>query len=242
MGVCCNHVSCVVHNKGVIARTADQGVRAGAAGQDIIAAIGGQDISGIIAGAVDIGDQTIGPRPSPKIARSDGTGSVGSAAGPCRVALIQGSHALHDGFVVIYWRSLGIGDGAIGVLWSESVAGEVVVFLLVGSFLLNRLGPAGASILAAAGGIVRWTVLAETTSVAAFALVEPLHGLTFALQHLACMRLIAAIVPARLAATAQALYGTVAVGVASALLTLGSGPLYAHGGAGGFWVMAGLCA
>ncbi|HEX3576137.1 MAG TPA: MFS transporter [Rhodopila sp.] len=157
-------------------------------------------------------------------------------------ALIQGSHALHDGFVVIDWRGLGIGDGTIGVLWSESVAGEVLVFLLVGPWLLNRLGPAGGSILAAVGGVVRWVVLAETTSAAAAALVEPLHGLTFALQHLACMRLIAAVVPPRLAATAQAFYGTVAVGLASALLTLGSGPLYAHWGAGGFWVMAALCA
>jgi MFS transporter, PPP family, 3-phenylpropionic acid transporter len=157
-------------------------------------------------------------------------------------ALIQGSHALHDGFVVIHWRSLGIGDGTIGVLWSESVAGEVVVFLLVGRWLLDRLGPARASMLAAAGGIVRWAVLAETTSVLASALVEPLHGLTFALQHLACMRLIAELVPPRLAATAQAFYGTVAVGVASALLTLGSGPLYVQEGASGFWVMAGLCA
>jgi MFS transporter, PPP family, 3-phenylpropionic acid transporter len=157
-------------------------------------------------------------------------------------ALIQGSHALHDAFVVIHWRSVGIGDGTIGVLWSESVAGEVVVFLLIGRWLVDRLGPAGASILAAIGGMVRWVVLAETTSAAASALVEPLHGLTFALQHLACMRLIAAIVPARLAATAQAFYGTVAVGVATALLTLGCGPLYAWDGAGGFWVMAGLCA
>ena len=85
-------------------------------------------------------------------------------------------------------------------------------------------------------------VLAETTSAAASALVEPLHGLTFALQHLACMRLIAYGCAARLAATAQAFYGTVAVGLATALLTLGSGPLYAQFGAGGFWVMAGLCA
>ena len=156
-------------------------------------------------------------------------------------ALIQGSHALHDGFVVLHWRSEGIGDGTIGVLWSESVAAEVVVFLFLGRRLLNRLGPAGASVLAAVGGVVRWVVLAETTGARASALVEPLHGLTFALQHLACMRLIAAVVPPRLAATAQALYGTVAVGVASALLTLGSGPLYARFGAEGFWVMAGLC-
>jgi PPP family 3-phenylpropionic acid transporter len=157
-------------------------------------------------------------------------------------ALIQGSHALHDGFVVIHWRSVGIGDGTIGVLWSESVAAEVLVFLVFGRRLLDWLNPAGASLLAAAGGVVRWGVLAETTSTLASALVEPLHGLTFALQHLACMRLIGAVVPPRLAATAQAFYGTVAVGVASAVLTLGSGPLYARFGAGGFWVMAALCA
>jgi PPP family 3-phenylpropionic acid transporter len=156
--------------------------------------------------------------------------------------LIQGSHAFHDGFVVIHWRDVGIGDGTIGVLWSESVAAEVLVFLLIGRWLVDRLGPAWASMLAAAGGVVRWMVLAETTSVAASAVVEPLHGLTFALQHLACMRLITAVVPPALAATAQAFYGTVAVGVASALLTLGSGPLFAQQGAGGFLVMAGLCA
>jgi PPP family 3-phenylpropionic acid transporter len=156
-------------------------------------------------------------------------------------ALIQGSHALHDGFVVIHWRAIGIGDATIGALWSESVAAEVVVFLLVGGWLLDRLGPAGASILAAVAGVVRWAVLADTSSFAASAIVEPLHGLTFALQHLACMRLIAAVVPPALAATAQAFYATFAVGLATALLTLASGPLFAQAGAGGFWAMAALC-
>ena len=157
-------------------------------------------------------------------------------------ALIQGSHAFHDGFVVIRWRELGISDGVIGVLWSESVAAEVVVFLFLGPILLDRLGPVWASVLSALGGVLRWITLAETTSALASALVEPLHGLTFALQHLTCMRLIGAMVPPGLASTAQAFYGTVAVGVASALLTLGSGVLFAGTGAGGFWVMAGLCA
>ena len=157
-------------------------------------------------------------------------------------ALIQGSHAMHDSFAVIRWASAGIGSGTIGLLWSESVVAEVVVFLFIGRPLIDRLTPAGASMLAAAAGIVRWAVLAETGSVAAAALVEPLHGLTFALQHLACMRLIIAIVPPQLAATAQAFYNTVAVGAATALLTVASGPLYAGFGAGGFWVMGGLCA
>jgi PPP family 3-phenylpropionic acid transporter len=157
-------------------------------------------------------------------------------------ALIQGSHAMHDTFAVIRWASVGVGSATIGLLWSESVVAEVVVFLFIGRTLIDRLTPAGASVLAAAAGIVRWAVLAQTGSVAAAALVEPLHGLTFALQHLACMRLIGAIVPPHLAATAQAFYNTVAVGAATALLTLASGPLYAGFGAGGFWVMGGLCA
>jgi PPP family 3-phenylpropionic acid transporter len=157
-------------------------------------------------------------------------------------ALILGSHALHDSFAVIRWRSADIDTGTIGLLWSESVAAEVVIFLVVGRRLLDRLGPAGASALAAACGIVRWAVMAETAWVPAMAVIEPLHGITFALLHLSCMRLMAQIIPARLVATGLALYGTVAIGIATAMLTLAAGPLYAHLGAGGFWVMAGLCA
>src|SRR5215218_3584865 len=95
--------------------------------------------------------------------------------------------------------------------------------------------------IAACAGALRWVVMAQTADVVAMALVEPLHGLTFALLHLACMRLIAAIVPPELAATAQAIYGTVGVGMASALLTLASGSLYAYFGAQGFLAMALLC-
>jgi PPP family 3-phenylpropionic acid transporter len=73
-------------------------------------------------------------------------------------------------------------------------------------------------------------------------MVEALHGLTFALLHLACMRLIADNIPPRLAATALALYGTAGIGVATVLATLVSGPLYAAFGAHGFWAMAVLCA
>jgi hypothetical protein len=48
-------------------------------------------------------------------------------------------------------------------------------------------------------------------------------------------------VPPGLAATAQAIYGTVAIGAMTSLLTLASGTLYGHFGASGFWAMAGLC-
>jgi len=95
--------------------------------------------------------------------------------------------------------------------------------------------------VAAAAGIVRWVVMASSTSVTALALVQPLHGLTFAALHLACMRLITTSVPQQLAATAQAMYA-LGAGVTTALLTLASGWLYANVGARAFLVMALLCA
>lgn len=157
-------------------------------------------------------------------------------------ALILGSHAMHDAFAVIRWSAAGISPGMASLLWSESVAAEVLVFFLVGPALVTRLTPAGAIALAALAGALRWTVMAQTADLAALALVQPLHGITFALLHLACMRLIARTVPDGLEGTAQALYGTVAVGGATALLTFAAGALYAGLGNHGFWAMAALCA
>jgi len=157
-------------------------------------------------------------------------------------ALVLGSHAMHDAFAVIRWSAAGIGPEISSLLWSEAVAAEVVVFWLVGPALVRRLTPPGAMALAAAAGVLRWAVMAQSTDLLALALVQPLHGLTFALLHLACMRLLLRTVPAGLEGTAQALYASVGVGAASALLSLASGALYGRVGADAFWFMAALCA
>jgi len=157
-------------------------------------------------------------------------------------ALILGSHAMHDAFAVIRWSALGISPVISSLLWSESVAAEVLVFFVIGPALVTRLTPAGALAVAALAGMLRWTVAAQTADVSALALIQPLHGITFALLHLACMRLITRIVPDGLEGTAQAIYGTVGIGAAVALVTLLSGTLYARVGAQGFWVMGALCA
>ena len=156
-------------------------------------------------------------------------------------ALVLGSHAMHDTFAVMRWSAADITPAMASALWSESVAAEVVVFFIIGPSLVQRLGSAGAIALAAGAGVLRWVVMAWTANVMALALVQPLHGLTFAALHLACMHVIAVIVPQRLAATAQAIYALGAGGT-TALLTLASGGLYASFGAQGFFVMAALCA
>src|SRR5262245_19783608 len=156
-------------------------------------------------------------------------------------ALILGSHAMHDAFAVIRWTAAGISPSTVSLLWSESVAAEVLVFLIIGPALIMWLTPAGALAVAAMAGMLRWAVMAQTTDLVALTLVQPLHGITFALLHLANMRLLARIVPNGLEGTAQAIYGTVGIGAATALLTLVSGALYARLGAQGFWVMFVLC-
>ena len=156
-------------------------------------------------------------------------------------ALVIGSHALNDGFAVIRWREAGIGPGTISLLWSEAVASEVLVFVLAGPWLLARLGIARAALLAAGLGALRWSAMASTASVPVLVAVQPLHGLTFALLHLSAMHLIVAIVPERLSATAQTLYGTLGLGIASAVITAAGGALYGRLGSGAFWAMAVLC-
>lgn len=157
-------------------------------------------------------------------------------------ALILSSHAMHDAFAVLRWRKAGFSNSLVSVLWSEAVIAEVVMFTLLGPWLLRRWSPATCAALAAVAGIVRWTIVSQTLSPSLIGLVEPLHGVTFALLHLAAMRIIAEIVPVDLATSAQAFYGTVAAGACTALVTLASGPLYGRFGGEAFLAMSGLCA
>jgi MFS transporter, PPP family, 3-phenylpropionic acid transporter len=155
-------------------------------------------------------------------------------------ALVYGSHALYDAFAVIRWSNAGLGASTISVLWAEAVAAEVIVFFLVGPWLIDRLGPRGSAVLAAVAGVIRWSVMGFTNSILLLAVLQPLHGLTFALLHLACMRVMAKTVPTGVAATAQTLYAFGA-GLVLATLTSLSGTLYASFGGPAFLAMAAFC-
>lgn len=155
-------------------------------------------------------------------------------------ALVLGSHAMHDAFAVIRWSDAGIGTSVISFLWSEAVAAEVFVFFFVGPALIDRFGVRGAAALAAAAGIVRWSSAGMTVSVLLLSMIQPLHGLTFALLHLACMRMMGTLIPTSRAATAQALYAF-GSGLIAAALTFLSGILYARYAGAAFFPMAALC-
>jgi PPP family 3-phenylpropionic acid transporter len=154
-------------------------------------------------------------------------------------ALLQSSHLVVYIFGTLHWRHAGIGESMIGVLWAVGVIAEVLLFA-IGARMTARLRPGGMFILAAAAGIVRWPMLAYTTTLPLLLVAQTLHGVTFGAAHLAAMAFIAEAIPSRLSATAQSLHGAVALSTTSAVIAPFLGGLYDAYGGGAFYAMTGL--
>ena len=153
-------------------------------------------------------------------------------------AIIQGSHAVYYGFSTLHWQAAGLGSGFVGFLWGLGVAAEVVLFIY-GRSLADRLGLRGLALLAALGGVLRWSVSGETVHPLALVAVQLLHGATFGAMHLAAMRALLGLKQG-LAGRAQALLASAVSASTGGLIWL-SGPLYAALGGQAFWAMAALC-
>jgi len=155
------------------------------------------------------------------------------------IGLLASSHAVLYAFGTIHWRQAGISDRVIGMLWAEGVIAEILLFWVGGAFM-RRVRPGHAMLLAAAGGVLRWTVLALSTEPAVLFAVQWLHALTFGAAHLAGMSFVARAAPPGFSATVQSLYATIGTGAATALAILLVGPVYAAFGGDAYYVMAAL--
>lgn len=155
-------------------------------------------------------------------------------------SLNAAGHTVYYAFSTIHWKAAGIADDTIGLLWSEGVVAEIMLFALSGR-VVRRFGATGLLLIAAITGIVRWSVLGLTCEVPVLAAAQILHAATFGCTHLGAMHLLRT-VPAGLAARAQGIYAAVAMGVVPGLMSPVTGHLYEtlHGHA--FFVMTGLSA
>jgi MFS transporter, PPP family, 3-phenylpropionic acid transporter len=156
-------------------------------------------------------------------------------------AALQSSHQLYYGFGTLYWRELGFTDPVIGALWAEGVVAEIVLFWYSAP-LLARLGPLGLMALGGIAGIVRWSLIGIVPGLAAAAVLQLLHGLTFGASHLGAMHFMARRVPPGAAASAQSLYAAVSAGLGSGLVMLVAGTLYSAYGGDAYLFMAVLSA
>ena len=151
-------------------------------------------------------------------------------------ALIQGSHAAYYGFASLYWRAAGIPDAVIGLLIAEGIIAEIALFIW-GRALVERLGPAGLTAIAAASCILRWTVTAFTTAIPLLACVQLLHAATFACQHLSAM-LVLRTLPHPRASTAQTMLASLGFAAPTGALVWLSGQIYGAAGGLVFLLMA----
>jgi PPP family 3-phenylpropionic acid transporter len=129
------------------------------------------------------------------------------------VAFMQGSHAVLYGFGTRHWQELGLAESTIGWLWSWGVIVEIALFA-VGRHLVARFGALGLLLIAGAGGVVRWPLLAWVDSPWLLLAIQTLHAATFAAMHLGAMTWIRDSIPARGMQRATALYVATGSGVA----------------------------
>lgn len=155
--------------------------------------------------------------------------------------MIQCSHAAFYGFSALHWRAAGLSESAIGLLWAEGVAAEVVLFMFSGA-IVRRMGIARLFAFAAIVGMVRWSATAAGSDLAVLAVVQALHAVTFGATHLAAMHFIQRAVPETLSATAQGLYSAIVMGLMLSITMSATGTLYAATGGGAFLAMAAMCA
>lgn len=153
-------------------------------------------------------------------------------------SLNSAAHTVYYAFSTIHWKSAGISDDTIGLLWSEGVVAEIVLFAL-SARIARKVGAPGLLLLGGLAGVVRWSMLGLTTDLPLLAAAQMLHAATFGCTHLGAMYALRA-VPPGLSARAQGLYAAVAAGVVPGLMSPITGHLYDGLGGHAFLVMAAL--
>ena len=139
--------------------------------------------------------------------------------------LIQGSHAVFYVFSALYWRSIGISDAWIGMLWALGVIAEVG-FFIVSNRVLIRFGAVGLLIIGGCAAVLRWLAMAFEPAFWLLFPLQCLHALTFAATHLGTVNLIQTYVPVERCGAAQSVNSAIGSGIFMGLSTLLAGALY----------------
>lgn len=150
----------------------------------------------------------------------------------------QAAHATMLSYGTLIWQQQGLSTGIGGALWAVAVLAEVALFAFSGT-LLARIGAANMLIAAAAVSVLRWVLMAFDPPLAALVPLQVLHALTYGGSHIGAIYFIAQAVPPSIQGSAQALYATIASGIAMGAATLLSGALLAGQGSSAAYLAMG---
>lgn len=155
--------------------------------------------------------------------------------------LVQAAHATFLTFATLLWQKQGISATWGGGLWAIGVAAEVLLFSISGR-VVEKFGAVRLIAIGAAVSIVRWVALAMEPSVAVLVPLQVLHGVTYGASHIGAIHFIHDAIPRDKSGSAQALYATVASGIAMGCATLIAGWVYADAGSLCYLAMAAIAA
>jgi PPP family 3-phenylpropionic acid transporter len=155
----------------------------------------------------------------------------------CAAGAVQAAHAVFYAFGVLHWRTLGISNGAIGLLWAIGVVAEIVLFAF-SRRIVHRVGAVDLIVAGAAAAVVRWFSMAFDPPILILVPLQFLHALTFGAAHLGAMHFIGRTIGPERAGTAQAFHSTATTGLAMGGAMLLSGLLYGRVGGQSYLAMA----
>ena len=147
------------------------------------------------------------------------------------------SHATFLTFATLLWQKQGLSGAVIGGLWAIGVLFEIILFA-VSKRVTAHFGPAQLILIGAATSLVRWLGLAFEPSLLWLIPLQIMHGVTYGATHIGAIHFMHDAVDRPAAGSAQALYATVASGVAMGFATIAAGYLYAHSGSDSYFAMA----
>jgi len=153
------------------------------------------------------------------------------------------AHVSLYAFFSLFAASFGMGETAIGVLWSVGVLVEIGFFWTQGHWF-GRLSMHNWLLLAAAVSVLRFGLMAAFGHwTLVLVLTQATHAITFAAQHAACITLVARYFPGRLRGRGQALYSTLGYGLSGVIGGVAGGALIERWGYPAvFWAASGAAA
>ncbi|MDF2233352.1 MFS transporter [Albimonas sp. CAU 1670] len=152
----------------------------------------------------------------------------------------QASHGVQYVYASVHWRTLGVAEETIGLLWAFGVLVEVGLMIFFGPALIRRLGAPGAIALAGGVGVLRWAAMTFDPTGPLLWVLQGSHALTFAAAHLGSIAFIQAAAPERLAGAAQAVMQVLGSGVLMAGASAVAALVYPQFGGGAWWIAAAM--
>jgi len=141
-------------------------------------------------------------------------------------------------FFFLHIKHLGGGSSLMGIAISIAILGEIIGFAIA-KRIQHKIGSRMMMVLSFIGRFIWFTAASLITQPAAILIFQVLGGISFSLIHAGSVAYVNQRVPGRIGTTAQALRGSVFLGLGSAFGALVSGALYqAYGSAALFRVMA----